>query len=251
MKLLLSLVNIQAIQRIPLLETFLINFLVKHVNLQLLCGGVISSSPSNSNKSGSSFSSEEDSSNIAGSTSLENTGNSEMMGLAVFKGDKLVGELTARETLCHLILRNELESCNITIPNPESKNASIDIYIYNKSKPKVKVKIVNGSPLIKIDLKIEAKILSVDNNSNYITEESLAKMSTSANQYIKNMIYNYLYKVKTEFGTDIDGFGRYVLPLFKTSQEFEQYNWLENYKNSFFDVNVNTNVQSAFLLSGK
>lgn len=188
---------------------------------------------------------------MAGSTTLENTGNSEMMGLAVFKEDKLVGELTAGETLCHLMLRDEFESCNILIPNPEDKNASIDLYLYNKSHPKVKVKIVNGSPFIMIDLKLEAKILSVDQNSNYITEESLTEIATSANQYIKNMLYNYLYKVSTELGTDIDGFGKYALPLFKTLQEYEEYNWLENYKNSFFNVNVNTNVQSAFLLSGK
>lgn len=174
-----------------------------------------------------------------------------MMGLAVFQDDKLIGELNARETLCHLIIRDEFESCNISIPNLEDKNASIDLYIYNKSKPKINVKIVNGSPFISINVKLEAKILSVDDNSNYITEEKLSEISTSANQYIQKILYEYLYKTTTEFNSDIDGFGKYAFPIFTTTQEFEDYNWLHNYQNSYFEVNVETNVQSAFLLSGK
>lgn len=174
-----------------------------------------------------------------------------MMGLAVFYQDKLVGELTAEETLCHLMIRDEFESCNISIPNPEDKNAFIDLYVYNKSQPKIKAKIVNGSPSISINIHLEAKVLSVDDNSDYMTEEKLSEISTSANQYIQNMISKYLYKTTTEFHSDIDGLGRYALPLFATTQDFENYNWLQNYQNSFFDVNVETNVQSAFLLSGK
>lgn len=174
-----------------------------------------------------------------------------MMGLAVFQNDKLIGELNARETLCHLMIRDEFESCNISIPNPEDKNASIDLFAYNQSKPKISVKIVNGSPLISIDIKLEAKILSVDDNSNYMTETTLTEISTSANQYIKKILCEYLYRTTNEFNSDIDGFGKYALPLFTTTQEFDNYNWLQNYQNSFFDVKVETNVQSAFLLSGK
>ncbi len=188
---------------------------------------------------------------MASATPLESPGTTEMMGLAVFKNDKLIGELNARETLCHLMIRDEFESCNISIPNPEDKNAYIDLYVYNQSKPKISVKIVNGSPLISIDIKLEAKILSVDNNSNYMTENILTEISTSASQYIKKILCEYLYKTTTEFNSDIDGFGKYALPLFTTTQEFDSYNWLQNYQNSFFDVKVETNVQSAFLLSGK
>lgn len=174
-----------------------------------------------------------------------------MMGLAIFQEDKLVGELTARETLCHLIIQNKFESCNITIPNPEDKSASIDLYVYNQSKPKITVKLVNGTPLISININLEAKILSVDDTSDYMTEEKLAEVSTSASQYIENMISKYLYKTSKELHADIDGFGKYALSIFTTTTEFDSYNWLDNYQNAFFDVNVKTKVQSAFLLSGK
>ena len=41
-------------------------------------------------------------------TPIESKNNVESMGLAVFRGDKLVGELNNIETLCHLIITNDL-----------------------------------------------------------------------------------------------------------------------------------------------
>ncbi len=125
------------------------------------------------------------------------------------------------------------------------------MYLYTKSKPKINVKLINGSPYISVKLKLEAKILSLDESSNYITELRLNDISNSANQYITNLISDYLYKTSKEYESDINQFGKYTLKLFSTTNDFENYNWLENYKNSFFDVNIDTNVQSALLLSGK
>ena len=39
------------------------------------------------------------------------------------------GELTAIETICHLIVTSELEECFITIPSPFDEDSSIDLYI--------------------------------------------------------------------------------------------------------------------------
>lgn len=213
--------------------------------------GAISTSDNSNLDTNSGFTSEQTGESKAGNTPLSNTGTSEMMGLAVFKGDKLVGELSAKETMCHLLIQGDVESCSISIPNPEDSKQSIDLYLYNNSKPDIKVQIVNGSPLIKIDMKLEAKIQAFDDTAEYMKEEQLEAISSSANQYIKKIISEYLYKTSKEFYSDIDGFGKYATRLFKTSQEFEEYNWLENYRNAFFDINITTNVQSAFLLSGQ
>lgn len=213
--------------------------------------GAISTSDKAKLDTDSGFSTEKTTESQAGNTPLANTGTSEMMGLAVFKGDKLVGELTAKETMCHLLIQDEVESCNISIPNPQDSKESIDLYVYNKSKPKINVQLVNGTPFIEIDMNLEAKILSYDDTASYMEKEQLESISNSANEYIKKIISEYLYKTSKEFYADIDSFGKYAAKLFTTTQEFEEYNWLENYRNAFFDISVYTNVQSAFLLSGE
>lgn len=186
----------------------------------------------------------------AGSSPIENSSSSEMMGTAVFNGDILVGELTAVETLCHMLVTNELESCNITLPHAEGQNQNTDLYLYNNSNPKIKVNIVNGTPFIKINFHLEARILSINSDSKYDTEQKLSEISSVASQYIKNIMTEYLYKTSVQLKSDIDGFGTHALPLFLTENDFEEYNWLDNYKDAVFDVSVDTRVKSAFLLGG-
>lgn len=187
----------------------------------------------------------------SGEQSSQTTGSSEVMGLAVFKEDKLVGELSPEETLYHLLIQNKLESCHISIPRSEAQETPIDLYVYNRKKPKMELELVNGTPFIHLDMNLEAKVLSADATSSNISEAALKEYEVSANQYIKKKIEHYLYRTSTELQSDIDGFGRHTLSKFSTLKEFKDYNWLENYKNTFFDVKVTTNVQSAFLLSGK
>jgi len=204
----------------------------------------------NVDSSATTFTSEKDSEASAGSSSIENGSSSEIIGSAVFDKDVLVGELTAKETLCHLLIRNELENCNITISHPSNTNENIDLYLYNNSQPKIDVNIINGTPFIKVKLGLEARILSVHPDSEYDTDKKLSEISSSANQYIKSIVTDYLYKTSINFKADINGFGKSAFKLFLTQQEFKEYNWLKNYKNSIFDVSVDTNVKSSFLLSG-
>lgn len=213
--------------------------------------GGINNDVSNKNISNSGYTTDSSISAQASSSPLENTRTSEIMGICVFKNDKLIGELTAQESLCHLLIQNKLDRCNIFIPNPYDEKDSIDLYIYNKSTPKIKVKIINGSPFITLDLNLEAKISSIDSISSYGSNEDLSEISAAANQYIKEMISEYLYKTSKEFQADIDDFGKYAQSLFLTKQELEEYNWKEHYQDSFFDITVNTDIQSAFLLTGK
>lgn len=44
-------------------------------------------------------------------------------------------------------------------------------------------------------------------------------------------------------------FGKNAVTQFLTIPEWENYNWLDNYKNSFFKVNVDSSVKSGFILT--
>ena len=67
-------------------------------------------------------------------------------------------------------------------------------------------------------------------------------MQNSAEHYLKYTVTNFLYKTSKELQSDIVGFGKYALSNYLTWEEWENSNWNENYKNSFFNVNVNVSV---------
>ena len=191
---------------------------------------------------------EKDSSYLANQTTIMAEPNIETLGLAVFKDDSLVGELNAIETVCHMILTNQLNRCRISIPSPFEEGDSIDLSLNLKNKTKYNVKFVNDSPYITIKTSFESRILSISNHSEYLDSANIALIEQYANSYLKGQLYSYLDKTAKEFGTDIDGFGKKAMKYFLTWEEWKNYNWLGNYTNSFFDVDVDVTVLSGLLI---
>lgn len=173
---------------------------------------------------------------------IENT------GLAVFVEDKLVGELNNIETICHLLASNNLKYCNITIPNPLNVSDTIDLRLSTNSPVKKKINIVNENPFIELEFDISCQLISMSENVNYFSEENLRKIQDAVNVYMKQNMTDYLYKTSKEFKADIVGFGRTAIRQFLTWDNWKEYKWLEKYKNSFFDVNINSELKSGQLL---
>ena len=184
------------------------------------------------------------SANLGGSTTSEN------IGLAVFDNGVMVGELNAIETLSFMCITNQINGFLVTVPDPSNENDFIDVYLKPTKKTKFDVSFVNGSPFIKLDCNFNGQIYSMSNGSNYLNPEALQDISDACNCYMKYIITDFLYKSAKDFNSDIAGIGTHSLKSFLTFDDFSDYNWLDNYKNSFFDVNVDINVKSASLLSG-
>lgn len=189
-----------------------------------------------------------DSSYTAGQTPISDETSVETMGLAVFNGDKLVGELTGLESICHLIISNKLENAQIRIPSPIEQLDYIDLYIELDKKTKSSVLLVNSSPYITTNIKISSRIQSMNNNIDLDDKNVVSKIETYAKNYLEKQIYNYLYKTSKELNSDIDNFGLFALKYFSTFTDFEQYNWNHHYKDSFFNINVDINLRSSYLL---
>ena len=207
--------------------------------------GGISTSDDNSSQSQSS----DDSSIKSNESSITGERSSQNIGLAVFKDDKLVGELNAIETICFLSIRKEVDSFLVSIPDPQNSDSKIDIYLTPNSTHNIDVSFVNGAPYIKIELEFSGKIYSMSRGAKYLDTNVLDSISNSCDSYLESQFSSYLYKTSTIFESDIDGLGSYALSKFVTTTEFNNYNWLDNYKNSTFDVEINTVIDSGFLLN--
>ena len=188
-----------------------------------------------------------DDSYVASETPIDSQKNIENLGLAVFKGDKLVGELNGIECISHLILTNELDNAVISVPSPFESTNYIDLYITN-SKCKTKVYLTNGSPFIKPDINLSCRIISMSDDYKELTEENIELIEEYAKYYVEKFIYDYLYKTAKIFKSDITAFGKYAVSNFATIDEWNEYNWLDNYQNSFFKVNINVDIVSRYLL---
>lgn len=185
----------------------------------------------------------------ADETPIETENNIENMGLAVFVEDKLVGELNNIETLCHMIVSNDLENATITIQNPYDYNHKISMHINLEKKTNREVKIINGYPYITCNISIAGYVLSMSDTLDLSSDETLSIINESVSSYLEYYIESYLYKTSKDFGSDIDNFGSHALTKYLTLKEWNASDWLDNYKNTFFDVNVDSNIISGYLFN--
>lgn len=191
---------------------------------------------------------EKDSDNKANETLTDSKTTIENMGLAVFFSDKLVGELTGIESVCHQIITNKLNICNISIANPFEEGKTLSLRIRLSNKTKNNVKLTSSGPYISSKISVEARILTMDENMQYLNPNNIEILEKYINSYLEAQLYQYLYKVSKEYNSDIDAFGKYALKNFKTWNDWINYSWLENFKDSFFNVSVETKVKSGFII---
>ena len=185
----------------------------------------------------------------ANDSSVEGENKVENIGVAVFKEDKLVGELNALETMALLSIRNKIDRFLVSVPDPLNNEEYLDIYITPNGSTSVDVDTSTSSAYVKIKCDFTAQIYPMSKNSKYLSNEVLDIISNSCNRYLESMFLDYLYKTSKDFKSDINGFGNFAAKNFITTNEYNNYNWLESYKDAFFGVQVKTSVKSGMLIS--
>ena len=212
-------------------------------NAVAILGGSIISNSLDSSSSEGDFNITSNNSTIVGQREAEN------IGLAVFKKDTLVGELSAIEALCHSIITNQVSTFLVSVPDPKNPNNNLDLSASLTKKPKINVDVLGTSPYIKIDLNFDANVLTIDENTDYLDKKYIDSICESANKYMKSVLSSYLYKTSIELNSDIDLFAKSAAHSFLTTKDWESYNWEANYNHAFFDVKINTIIRSSLLLT--
>ena len=187
----------------------------------------------------------------AGTSSIIGDRGTENFGIAVFKDDKLCGELTATESICHLLIANKIDSCIVSIDNPvfEKETKKMELEIFPTKNTKVNVTLENDTPNISINIKLDADIMTLDKDISYEKNDIIAKISDATKKYLTDEFNNYLNKIIKEYNVDIDYFSTKTSAHFSTISEWKNFNWEEKFKNAKFNVNIDINVLSSMLIT--
>lgn len=187
----------------------------------------------------------------AGTSSIIGDRGTENFGIAVFKDDKLCGELTAMESMCHLLIQNKIDTCIVSIDNPlsEKEGEKIELQIFPKNASKVDVSLENDIPSISIKVNLHADIMTLYKDINYETNDVLSKIADATKKYLTKEFNDYLNRVTKEYEVDIDNFSAKAPAHFLTISEWENFNWKEKFKNAKFNVNIDIDRLSTILVT--
>lgn len=170
-------------------------------------------------------------------------------GTAIFKEDTMLGHISAIDTIGHLMMTNELESCELTLPHHEQQNEHIDLDVRLYKPTEINIEILNGTPFFSISIFPKASILNSGEGYDFTTMNSIKEVEQATNQYITNIVKQYLYEISKEYNADIVGFAGIYGKKVATQKDLEKVNFAKVFKDSFFKINVETEIHSSNLFN--
>ena len=151
---------------------------------------------------------------------IEGDRGAENMGLAVFKDDKYVGDLSTIVTLCYSLIKDEVDNFIITITSPFNESQKIDIKVGDLSQLDTDIDLSSGKPVINIKFNLNAEIINSIESQYQSYDETLEKLDLALKDYLSNEFKTYLYKTSREYKSDINEFYRIAKRQYLTNSDF-------------------------------
>ena len=186
---------------------------------------------------------------VAGKSSIVGGRGTENLGLAIFSGDKYIGELTVWESICHSLITNSIDTCIISVEDPLVENKQLEIQLSPNKKSKITSNIENGAININIELNLIANIISLNSNINYEDTDTINKISTATQNRLNDELNKYFDKTARKYNVDIDKYYLSILKYFPYQKNFDNFNYKEKLKNANFNCNTHVNIISSLLIT--
>lgn len=170
-----------------------------------------------------------------------------MGGTAVFKKDKLIGYLNAKETRGMMWVRGKVEIGSVTFSSDKFGKVTLELI---SSKSKVKPVIKNNSITLDINIKNSSAVRRTGKSIDPVKNpDTLDEIGMYENEAIKEEVQMSLQTVKENFGVDIFGFGEVIHEKSPKLWKSISKDWETAFQNMEVDVNVDSRVRGTGLSS--
>ncbi|MCL2579307.1 MAG: Ger(x)C family spore germination protein [Oscillospiraceae bacterium] len=208
-------------------------------------GGLISENPNSDSESQENFDNTEApvrSGYLPGQAPLSGHVNTQISGLAVFRGNRMVGVLDSLEAQTLSMMTRSNTRKLVTLPDPLSPEDRIVFSILPTGKSRARGSLTDDHPIFDVNVKLRANIEHIRGDADY-DKDFLAEYIRQATE--KEM-ETLTAKLQHELNADLLGLGDRLARNFLTVQEWEAYGWREKYR----DAVINIHLDLALARSG-
>lgn len=187
---------------------------------------------------------------IAGEVPISGGNKAQAMGIAVFRGDRMVGIINGQETRYYLMLTGHFDRGISAIPDPLSTEPTpVDLMLEQARKPVYKISIdEDGKAFVNVDIYLEPEIISIMSGNNYENPELKPVLEEALSKNIEQGCHDLVRRTQEEFQSDIFGFGNHVKHRFLTIQSWKEFEWISKYPDAQVNVAVHTRIRRTGLL---
>lgn len=164
---------------------------------------------------------------------------SEMIGMAVFRDKKMIGEMSGEDALLYRILCGDVKAAFLSVPDSNDTAKDITFQIWMNKKPRYQVKIRDGVPKIHIDLDINANFLGAQISDSWDYD----RLEQYAQQILQTELTEFLERTRKEYQADILGFGNIAKRQCLTWRQWEELGWEDSYGKAEFTLETRLKIR--------
>lgn len=184
----------------------------------------------------------------AGNLPRDDTANpAEMLGTALFVGDKMVGTLNNQETRMVLLLQGKFGRGYLVVADPLVPDKDVNVYLRLGRQPKISCRLEQGKWKINADVLLEGEISSLPSGVHYESPQYSQLLEQQVGRVIQQEMSQTLRKTQ-ELGTDVVGFGACAARQFATYDEYVKVNFEEIYTKAEITLHVKTTIRRSGLM---
>lgn len=171
----------------------------------------------------------------------------EFAGTAIFDNGKMVGMLSTTETRMLAMLLGEYPRGFLSVEDPLDSKFVVNINLRLGSKPKITAELVEGRPVIHIDILLEGDISNINSGINYEQKNYIDLLETQISKVNEQEMRNLIRRTQ-ELNSDVAGFGYYLRPAFSSNKEFVDYQWNDKYQQAEVFIKIETQIRRTGLM---
>jgi len=167
----------------------------------------------------------------------------DLMGTAIFDGDKMVGEFDGIETAVMLMLRDDFRRMTLSVEDPLQKGMYVVVTLLREHAPKIKA-TRNGDKFdVKADIYIEGSFVTVQSGTNYEDQKNMRKLEAHVSSVINSVAKSIIDTAQKQYHSDVFSFGGNARRTCLTKPKWEALNWKK-----IFSTNVKVSVETHFVI---
>ena len=172
----------------------------------------------------------------------------ELLGAAVFKGDKMVGEITGEEVRYVLYLRGTFKQGITVVQDPfaHSKFVAADLRLARPTQ--IRIKKGGDKFHINVNITLEGGLVGSQGEENYTDPKVLKAIEEQLVSEIEKGCKDIIRKAQTTFSSDIFAFGNKSRHLAMTWREWQELDWREKFSQAAATVTVKVELRRTGLL---
>lgn len=161
-------------------------------------------------------------------------------GLAVFKGDKLIGWLNEKESKGYNYMKDNVKNTVGVQACPGGGNLSVEVV---NTKTSTKGSVVNGEPRMDVRVESEETIGEIACQIDLTKTSTITRLEEQLEQSLKGILQQVIDKAQQEWKVDIFGLGEVIHRSNPRAWKSLKQNWNEQFANMNITVNAEVKIR--------